>query len=182
MRGTQILAAASTNQHHPLHYMAEHPHTPRNIKTTPSTLYHTQILSSLPPRPPDTSFQKHIHTQITHRSIQSLKNNTQLHARPPEIHPTESLLPREDRVHLARLRCGHHPALLTYQKRLDDSVADACPGCNTTPHTIKHILEDCISHNHLRQQHNIHSVRDMWESPVSVMAFLRSTGLFGQTA
>ena len=182
MRGTQFIAAASTNQHHPLHYMAQHPPTPRHIKTTPSTLYHTEILSSLPPRPPQTSFQKHIHTQITHRSIQALKDNTLLHARPPDIHPSESSLPREDRVHLARLRCGHHPALQSYQKRLDDAVGDACPGCNTSPHTIKHIMEDCTQHNQLRQQHNIHSIRALWESPTSAMAYLRGSGLFTQAA
>jgi len=182
IRDTQILAAASTNQHHPLHYMTDHPHTPKNIKTTPCTRYHTQLLSSLPPRPHQTSFQKHIHTQITRRSIQSLKDNTLLHARPPDIHPTELTLPREDRVHLARLRCGHHPALLSYQKRLDDAVGDACPGCNTAPHTIKHIMEDCTAHNHLRQQHNTHTLRDLWESPVPAMAFLRASGLFNQAA
>ncbi|KAK3885147.1 hypothetical protein Pcinc_010628 [Petrolisthes cinctipes] len=182
MRGTQTLAAASTNPHHPLHYMAQHPHMPRTIKTTPSTRYHSQILSSLTPCPPQTNLQKHIHTQITHQSIQTLKNNTRLHARPPDFHPSESSLPREDRVHLARLRCGHHPALLTYQKRLDRAIVDACPGCNTAPHSINHIIEDCNAHNHTRQQHNIHSLRALWESPVQAMTFLRSSGLLGQTA
>ena len=181
LRGTQILATASTNPQHPLHYMAEHPHMPRNIKTTPSHRY-TQILSSLPPRSPQTGIKKHIHTHITHRSIVTLKDNTLLRARPPDIHPSETSLPREDRVHLARLRCGHHPALLSYQKRLDDSIVEDCPGCNTAPHNIKHIMEDCTAHNHTRQQHNIHSLRDMWESPVQAIAFLRDSGLFGQAA
>ncbi|KAK4296700.1 hypothetical protein Pmani_030825 [Petrolisthes manimaculis] len=53
-------------------------------------------------------------------------------------------------------------------------IMDACPGCNTAPHTIKHIIEDCNTHNHTRQQHNIHSPRALWESPVQAMAFLRS--------
>ena len=139
LRGTQILAAASTNPQHPLHYMAEHSPTSRNKKETPSKHY-TQILSSLPPCPPRTGIKKHIHTQITHRSIGTLQDNTLLHASPPEIHPSESSLPREDRVHLARLRCGHHPALLSYQKKLDESIADDCPGCNTAPHNIQHIM------------------------------------------
>ncbi|XP_076062668.1 uncharacterized protein LOC143037903 isoform X1 [Oratosquilla oratoria] len=155
MRGTQTLAAATTNTSHPLHYIAEHPHTPRNIKTTPKDLYYTQILSSLPPQPPNTSLRKHIHNHITHRSINTLKDKTLLHARPPDIHPYESSLPRKDRVHLARLRCAHHPALLSYQKRLDDRIVNSCPGCNTSPHTIQHIMEDCIIHNHARKQHNI---------------------------
>ncbi|XP_076039876.1 post-GPI attachment to proteins factor 6 isoform X2 [Oratosquilla oratoria] len=86
-----------------------------------------------------------------------------------------------DRVHLARLRCGHHPALLSYQKRLDDRVVNSCPGCNTSPHTIQRIMEDCIIHNHARKQHNIHSIKDLWENPVSAVAFLGETGLLGQT-
>ena len=182
MRGTQTLAAAITNNQHPLNYMAQHPHTPRNIKTTPNTRYHTQILSSLPPCPPQTSFQKHIHNQITHRSIQALKDNSVLHSHPPDIHPSESTLSREDRVHLARLRCGHHQALLSYKKRLGDAVTDTCPGCNTAPHTIKHIMEDCTALNHSRTQHNIHSLRGLWESPVPSVAFLRDSGLLGHTA
>ena len=32
--------------------------------------------------------------------------------------------------------------------------------CNTAPHDIKH-MEDYTAHNHTRQQHNIHSLRDM---------------------
>ena len=160
--------------------MSNHPHTPRNIKTTPSTRYLTK-LRELPPCPPRTSLHNHIHTQITRQSIQSLKDNTQLHGRPPDIHPSETTLPREDRVHLARLRCGHHPALLSYQKRLDDSADDTCPGCNTHTHNIKHIMEDCITHNHIRQQHNIHSLRDVWERPVQAVAYLRASGLLGQT-
>ena len=76
MRGTQFLAAASTNQHHPVHYLSNLPPTPRNLKTTPSTRYLTQTLPTLTPYPLQTIFQKHIHTQITCQSINSLKNNT----------------------------------------------------------------------------------------------------------
>ena len=181
MRGTQIIASASTNPQHPLHYMAEHQGTPRNIKKTPSREY-TRKLATLPARPPRTGIKKHIHTHLTREYIEGLENNRLLHARPPEIHPSETSLPREDRVHLTRLRCGHHPALLSYQKKLDASIADVCPDCNTAPHSIQHIMENCTTHNHTRQQHNIHSLRDLWESPEQAVAFLRSTGLFGQTA
>ena len=160
LRGTQILAAATSNQQHPLHYMSNHPHTPRNIKTTPSTRYLTK-LNELPPCPPQTSLHNHIHTQITRQSIQSLIDNTQLHGRPPDIHPSETTLPREDRVHLARLRCGHHPALLSYQKRLDYSAGDNGPRCNTQTYNIKHIMEDCTAHIHTCQRRNIHSLRDL---------------------
>ena len=60
------------------------------------------------------------------------------------------------------------------------TVSDTCPGCNIAPHTIKHIIEDCTVHNHLRQQHNVHSLRALWERPVTAMSFLRNSGLFGQ--
>ncbi|KAG0727744.1 hypothetical protein GWK47_034002 [Chionoecetes opilio] len=53
VRGTQTLAAATTNLQHLLHYMAHYSHTPRNIKT------------SLLPCPPQTCLLRHIHTQIT---------------------------------------------------------------------------------------------------------------------
>ena len=94
---------------------------------------------------------------------------------------SETTLTHEDRVHLANLRCGHHLALLSYQKRLDDSADDTCPGCNTQTLNIKHIMEDCTAHIHTRQQHNIHSLRDLWESPVLAMTYLRASELFGQT-
>ena len=177
MRGTQTLAAASTNQDHPLSSMANHTLPPRNLKTktTPHRRYVTEILSSLPPCPPNTSLKKHIHRQITHRSINSLKDNTLLQARPPEIHPSESELPHSDRV-LRSMRCGHHLALMSYQKRLDDAMVDAFPECNASPHSVSHIMEHCTSYDHLKTTHNIHSVRDLWDCPVQAAAFLRETG------
>ena len=54
--------------------------------------------------------------------------------------------------------------------------------CTLAPHTIQHIIEDCTSHNLIRQQHNIHSRRTMWESPVQTADFLRSSGLLIQRA
>lgn len=78
--------------------------------------HYIQIHSSLSLQ---TGFQKHSHIQYTHRSILLLKSNSWLHAPPPDLHPSVSFLPKEDRVYLARLRCRHHPATLRYQKRLD---------------------------------------------------------------
>lgn len=65
----------------------------------------------------------------SHTQIHQLKDNTMLHARPPNIHPSESLLLQSERVFLQKLHCGHHPALLEYQKQLDDVVVNACPEC-----------------------------------------------------
>ncbi|KAG0725930.1 putative oxidoreductase GLYR1 [Chionoecetes opilio] len=41
---------------------------------------------------------------------------------------------------------------------------------------IKHIMEDCTAHNHTGHQHNILSMKALWESPVQAMAFLRLSG------
>ncbi|KAK3884864.1 hypothetical protein Pcinc_010883 [Petrolisthes cinctipes] len=64
----------------------------------------------------------------------------------------------------------------------DGAIVDACPGCNTAPNSIKHIMEDRNVHNHTHKQHNLHSLRALWENPIQAMAFLRSSGLLGQTA
>ena len=52
------------------------------------------------------------------------------------------------------------------------------------------IISDKITRRQVRvpkshsgfQQHNIHSLRALWERPVTTMSFLRGSGLFGQTA
>lgn len=55
----QFIATATTNQLHPRNYMANLPITPKIIKTTLYSLYHSQILSSLIPSLPQTSCPKH---------------------------------------------------------------------------------------------------------------------------
>ena len=105
MRGAQFLATASENPDHPCHYMLAHQPTPCSIKTTPQALY-TGLLNT----------SSHIHTHFTNIAIQKLGPNTILGTPPPEIHHSEHALPRTDRVHLSRLRCGHHTALATYQR------------------------------------------------------------------
>ena len=45
--------------------------------------------------------------------------------------------PFEDRIYLARLRCGHHPTLQAYQNRLDESVPDTCTDWTLAPHTME---------------------------------------------
>ena len=107
MQGTQFLAAASANPDHPCHYMLAHQPIPRSIKTTPQALYNG-LLNTI--RQHSSS---HIHTHFTNIAIQKLGPNTMLGTPPPEIHHSELALPHADRVHLNRLRCGHHTALAT---------------------------------------------------------------------
>jgi len=83
-------------------------------------------------------------------------------------------LSREDRVYLARLRCGHHSTLQAHRDRLEETIPDTCPEYTlTTPYTIRHIIDDCVSPLIL-QLHNILSGRTMMERPVQVAVFLRS--------
>ena len=126
---------------------------------------------------------KNIHTHFTSRAIQHLGQNNVLEAPPPEIHPSETTLDKSDRVHLARLRVGHDPALLAYQKRfeLDDITDDTCPNCRLGIHNITHIMEHCTVHATLRHRHHINSVRDLWDNPIGAVVYLRATGLLNQT-
>jgi len=77
-------------------------------------------------------------------------------------------LSREDRVYLARLRCGHHSTLQAHRDRLEETIPDTRIYIN--------IIDDCVSPLIL-QLHNILSGRTMMESPVQVAVFLRSSGI-----
>ena len=171
MRGTQSLAAASANPDHPCHYMLAHQPTPRSIKTTPQALY--TGLNTIPQHS-----SSHIHMHFTNLVIQKLGPNTILGTHPSEIHHSELALPRADRVHLNRLRCGHHTALATYQKRIDDSVDEVCTHCT---HSLTHIMTLCPALTHIRAQHNISSPLDLWHSLANCLLFLRGANLLGQT-
>ena len=175
MRGAQFLAAAINNPSHPCHYMQNHPPTPRQIVQTPQR-YYSHILSSIPPPQDNTSSHKHIHTHLTRTTLASAADNTVLGHPPPPISSTETQLSRAERVHLARLRCGHHPSLHAYRHRIGLEDTDICPDCQAAPHTITHILLECPSWQSNRQHHNITSPLQMWEEPQQVVAFLREVG------
>ena len=138
-------------------------------------------MTSSPPNP-RTSMNRNIHTHFTSRAIQHLGQNRVLEAPPPEIHTSEINLDRTDRVHLARLRTDHHPAILSFRKRfIDNTTDDTCPSCRIGTHDIRHVMEHCTVHATLRHRHHINSVRDLWDNPIGAVAYLRSTGLLTQT-
>ena len=165
MRGTQFLAAARANPDHPCHYMLAHQPTPRSIKTPPQALY-TGLLNTILQH----SSPSHPH-HFTNIAKQKLCPNTILGTPPPEIHHSEHGLPRADRVHLSRLRCGHHTALATYRKRSGDSVDEVCTHCNTRTHSLTHIMNHCPTLTH-RAQYNIISPPGLWHSPANCLLFL----------
>ena len=84
---------------------------------------------------------------------------------------------REDRVHLSRLRCGHHPALPSYMNRIGRAPADVCELCLAEPGTVEHVLLHCPTLQEARAHHNITSLEHLWTRPTDVIDFLRSTGV-----
>ena len=83
----------------------------------------------------------HIYTHFTNIAIQKLDPNTILGTTPPEIHHSEHALPRADRVHLNRLRRGHHTErewMIT-----PVSVDEVCLHCNTSTNCLTHIMTHC---------------------------------------
>ena len=155
--------------------MLAHQPTPRSIKTTTQALY-TGLLNTIPQHS-----SLHIHTHFTNVAIQKLGPNTILGTPPTEIHHSESALPRADRVHLSRLSCGHHTALATYGKRIDDSFDEVCVHCSTNTYSLTYIITHCPALTHMMAQHKISSPLDLWHSPSNCLFFLRGAGLLGQT-
>ena len=53
-------------------------------------------------------------------------------------------LTRKDQVHLARLRCGHHPLLGYWRAKIGEEVVDACRLCGQPgPETSEHVMSIC---------------------------------------
>ena len=176
MIGTQFLAKTSPPQH-PCHNLNNPTATPRLKKTTPS-LHYTQIIQDMNPNQLANNSNKHIHTTLTERYMQNRPINHILREHPPEIHKSETQLPRKSRVTLSRLRTGHHPALNHYNHKINKSPTPFCLRCNTNEiDTTTHLIEHCPTLTQTRNLHNIHSVRDLWSRPVDVVAFLSAAHL-----
>lgn len=118
-------------------------HTPQNQSCQSQTLVR---ISKNPEHLLLGTYHGTLQNQITHRSIQSLRKNTQLLTWPPNIHPYLSSLFQEVSIPLTRLRDEHHSALLSYQKWLVEAIVNACIGCNTALNTIQCLLENSTAH------------------------------------
>ena len=151
-------------------------HTSRHIHNTPAEHYRSLYLS-LPSRPRGLSERAHIHRELTVRSLDSSPVNSILGSHPPPVDPAEKSLPREDRVHLSRLRCGHHTALPHYMHRIGLAPTAACSLCNRAEGTVVHILLHCPTLQQLRDTHNIHSLEHLWTHPEESLRFLRAAGV-----
>ena len=176
MRGTHIFSATESPTH-PLHRLRSAP--ARRSRTNPphqtSAAYYQRELDSIPPLPINTSLRTHIHSVYTQRSLESSQPNTLLGTRPPPVDPElERHLPREDRVHLARLRCGHHTALPSYRHRICPDQDPSCVYCLAAGGTVEHLLLHCASLGPLRDAHGVDTLEHLWERPEEVLNFLRS--------
>lgn len=175
MRGTQFLASVINNTDSPCHYLHNHPPTHRQIANTPHRHY-SNILNTMPQPANISHYKKHIHTQLTRQALNNQPHNKILNTPPPDISSTETQLSRSERVHLTRLRCGHHQSLYTYKHRIDNTHTDLCPLCQVSPHTVTHLIVDCPNLAAIRQQHNITTTQQLWSDPVDVVHFLRGAG------
>ena len=136
---------------------------------------------SIPPSPQPhqvVTLNSWIHQSSVSRYLESAQPNTLLgEPPPPPISEEELLLPRADRVHLARLRCGHHLSIPAYEHRIRPDLDPSCRWCQGVPETVLHLFEECPNLAGHRSAENISSVRALWDSPSSSLSFLRAVGV-----
>ena len=150
--------------------------TPRNIHRTPAVHY-SSLYNQVPPIPPRRAKKSWIHEQFVSEYLSQAPVNSILKEPPPLIADSESSLPRESRFHLAQLRCGHHPSLLTYQNRIDQTTDPTCRYCGTGAETITHLLEACPPLAALRETYGVQHASHLWSRPAETLEFLRYAGL-----
>ena len=175
MRGTQFFAAAA-DPRHPCNHLHRAPPTDRNIHRTPAVHY-SNLYSQIPPTPQRRLEKSWIHEQYVSEYLSRPSDNSVLGEPPPLVADSESALPRESRVHLARLRCGHHPSLLTYQNQINPDTDPTCRYCGTAPETVSHLIEDCQPLFALRGACGVQHASHLWSRPAETLEFLRSAGL-----
>ena len=83
---------------------------------------------------------KSIHTTAVSNIINGYEPNNVLQRIPPVISPDERRLSRSTRTTLSQLRSGYCPLLTSYMSRLDPSVKNECPLCESQPHDTTHLF------------------------------------------
>ena len=106
-----------------------------------------------------------IHTKVVTDELAALGDNRILLAKPPPIHSSERRLSRATRATLSRLRSGHCSRLNDFRFRIGSSDTAACPECRQEDASTSHLFE-CVAHP------TSLSVRDLWDKPWDVAAFL----------
>ena len=176
MRGTYNFMQVPSGEEHPCSHLQNPIATSRSLRTTSATRYST-IHSSLPPTPLDRNRNAWIPQQLVSRHLESVQQNSLLGERPPPISEEELLsCPRVEKVHLSRLRWGHHPSVPAYEHRIRPELDPSCMWCREVPEMVLHLFEECPNLVGHRSTANISSIRDLWDSPSFSLSFLRVVG------
>ena len=108
---------------------------------------------------------KSIHTTAVSNTINGYEPNKVLQKIPPLINTDERRLPLSTRTTLAQLRSGYCPLLTSYRSRLDPSVKNECPLCESQPHDTAHLLS-------CPQRPTTLEATSLWENPIEAAQFL----------
>ena len=100
----------------------------------------TLLNPSLFPSPTPLDQNAGIHQQSVSRHLESVPQNSLLGKPPRPISEEELLLPR---LHLSRLRCGHHHSITAYKHRNQLDLDPSCRWCQEVPETVLHLFEEC---------------------------------------
>ena len=79
-------------------------------------------------------------------------------------------------MHLARLRCGHNLAFLSYESRLCPEVDLACRWCEEGQETISRIFQECPQLAVERADAGVSNPRDLWDAPAVALRFAGPLG------
>jgi hypothetical protein len=110
---------------------------------------------------------KKIHTSVVSSALAKREPNTVLGVPAPEVHCSDSTLPRAVCTTVRQLRLGHCNALQSYRHKLNSAIDINCPGCHASPHSIVHLFS-CLAAPTLLQP------IDMWAWPREVAEFVLS--------
>lgn len=165
---TKQFVAATFLPGHPGAKHLTRPPEPRKMKTSLmqhneeiAQLYQDQVVD-------EDSYKSSIrilHSDAVREALDSYAPNRVLGTPPPEIHFSESLLPRPIRSELSRLRSGFSRKLNSYMSRIDTSIEDKCPSCQGSPHNTIHLFNCPDNPTPLE-------VHDLWTRPAEAARFL----------
>ena len=90
---------------------------------------------------------------------------------PPEVDPSERMLPRPYRSTLSQLRSGYCSRLQSYLHRVGRAPSPACPDCGSAPHTTEYLFSCPESPTDL-------APADLWTAPLQAAQFISSIPAF----
>ena len=143
--------------------------TKQQQPTPPTSRTLPRAFNSLPSVSSSTRYRTRTHNHLTDLVL--------CNARTPQVDDSEQTLSRADRVHLARLRCGHHPSIPAYAHRIGRALTDQCTWCLNARGTLEHVFLHCPALQPHRATHNIHTLHQLWTHPIASLHFLRDVGV-----